>query len=48
MKKKKSTPSGLIRLLKLHSLQQTLETEVVGVAVDGGAVGTQAHQFWLQ
>lgn len=40
--------SGLLRLLKLHGLQQTLETEVVGVAVNGGLVGRRAHHFWLQ
>lgn len=41
-------PSGLPRFFKLHSLQQTLKTEVVGVAVDRRLVGTRAHHFGLQ
>lgn len=32
--------SGLLWFFKLHSLQQTLKTEVVGVAVDWRLVGT--------
>lgn len=38
-------PSGLIWFLKLHSLQQALETEVVGVAVDGGLAGRRTHHL---
>lgn len=41
-------PSGLLWFLKLHRLQQTLKTEVVGVAVDWDFVGTRAHHFWFQ
>lgn len=44
----KSPPSGLLWFLKLHRLQQTLKTEVVGVAVDWDLVGTRAHHFWFQ
>lgn len=44
----KGPPSGLPRFFKLHSLQQTLKTEVVGVAVDRRLVGTRAHHFGLQ
>lgn len=40
--------SELLRFLKLSSLLQTLEADVVRVGVDGKLVGGRTHHFWLE
>lgn len=40
--------SELLWFLKLNSLLQTLEAEVVRVAVDWKLVGGRTHHFWLE
>lgn len=44
----KMFPLGLIWLLKLHTFQQPLKTEVVGVAVDWDLAGAWTNNFWFQ